>query len=188
MVNISKLINDPEQQARGYLNWLTGVGGYYYVAFVHEYANLTVKEMQTAEPLLLSEIKSYYHTKQKGYYLDKVDTDYQNFQKTVTYYVKLGVITKGKAVINIQQVGNSFNLFLAYAIRSKYGADAGQPNTFRNRQPNLTFWHDPGKEKAKRRHKNRILRRKGKAKLNEIELNKVHTSDAIRHKRTKHRH
>lgn len=188
MVNVSKLLNDPEQQAKGYLNWLTGTGGYYYVAFIHEYQGLTLNEMQKAEPFLLAEIKDYYHTKQRGYYLDKIKTDYHNFQKTTTYYVKLGVVTKGKAVLDIQQVGKKFNLFILYTTRSKYGADAGQPNTFRKREPNLALWHNPAKEKAKRRYKNRIIRKKGKAQRNEIKLNKVHTSDAPRYKRTKRRH
>lgn len=185
MVNLSKLRNDPDQQARGYLRWLRGVSGYYYIAFIHEYHGLTAHEMKKAEPLLLSDIKEYYSSKDKGYHLKQAKVTYDNFQKTVAYYVKLGIVTKGKATLVIEQIGNSFNLLLVFATRSKYGADAGQPNTFRTREPNLSLYKDPSIEKSKRRLKNRVIRKKEKANLNAIELNKVHTSDVPRHKKTR---
>lgn len=188
MTNLSRLLSDPEQQARGYLNWLIGTGGYYYTAFVHEYNDLTAHEIKYVEKLLLSEIKSYYHSDIKGYHLVETSTRHINFHKSVQYIVKLGAVTKGKATISVQQVADKFNVILVYAIRSKYGADAGRPNTFRSRQPNLSFHKDRTIEKVKRRYKNRVVRKKGKAHLDEIELNKVHTSDTPRHKRTKRKH
>lgn len=179
--SLSKLLNNPEKQAQGYLNWLIGVGGYYYTAFIHDYEKLTLKEYRLVETLLLHDIKEYYHTKIKGFYLEELSADYDSYTKTSLYLVKQGIVTKGKATIATQVINDKFYVTLVYATRSKYGADAGQPNHFRNREPNLSLWTNPTKEKSKRRYKSRKLRKKEKANRDAIEFNKVHTSDARRH-------
>lgn len=186
-IHASSLFSDPQHQARGYVSWLGGVGGYYYTAFVHEYKKLTENEVQYIDKLLLSDVKEYHHTKEKGYYLEENSVSYGNCSKLVTYYVKLSFITKGKASISVQQVGTHYNAMLVYATRSKYGADAGRPNTFREREPNLSFWKDPTKEKVKRRYKNRKLRKKYKIHDNDTRFNKIKTLDDRQSSKTRKR-
>lgn len=186
--SLTQLFNDPEQQARGYLSWLAGTGGYYYTAFVHDYEGLTINEVNHCEPLLISDIQDYYKHKIKGYNLEKISTTYSNFHKAMTYFVKLGFVTKGKASISIQQIEDKFNITLVFATRTKYSADIGSPNQFRNREPNLTLYPDRSVAKAKRRHKNRLIRKKGKMNKHELEFNKVYTPETKRPKRVRRRY
>lgn len=187
LTSVGRLLSDPDQQAKGYLSWLTGTSGYYYTAFVHKYTKLTPREVTYVEKLLISDIREFYNTQAQGYYLEEIETSYTNFSKTVSYYVKQSIIVKGRATISVLQVGDSYTATLVYATRSKYGADAGQPNTFRTREPNLSLHKDRAKQKLKRRKKNRKMRKAVKLRKYEIEFNKVHTSNARRAKRSSSR-
>lgn len=187
-IGFSKLTIDPTMHTRGYIKWLQGVGGYYYTAFVHDYQKLTINELKYAEQLLISDIRDYYTSKNKAYHLEENSTSYSDYHKTITYFVKLGLVVKGKALLDIQQIGDSFNIVLVYATRSKYGADAGLPNHFRNTKPKLSLYTDESLERLKRRQKNRHLRKKGKNESDTKEFNKIHTANPPKRERPRQRY
>lgn len=122
--------------------------GYYKLAFVEPFTNLTQRDIDLKKEYALDAIGRFYDTNKSLLHLRKKEENQSYLAIDTIYYVRLGKEPIGKVSIRVTKLFNTNSMTIVYQEKN-----VDDPNKKRKRQSHIGYGETRNKKSKKRRHK-----------------------------------